>query len=214
MTRVIGLTGGIGSGKSMVAEAFANKGAPVVDVDAIAHALSGPGAAGAAAVAARFGARALAADGSLDRTWLREQAFADPSFRRGLEQALHPLIGAQARAEIAQWRDVPYGILMVPLLLEGGASLALVDRVLVVDCPEEMQVARVVARSGLDPAEVRAIMAAQLPRAERLKRADDVIDNAGPPEAVAPQVEVLDARYRAWPFPPCERAAGRAIGAE
>lgn len=214
MIRVIGLTGGIGSGKSSVADAFAHKGAPVVDVDAIAHALSEPGAAGTAAVAARFGARALTVDGSLDRTWLREQAFSDPVFRRALEQALHPLIGAQARLEVSQWRDTPYGILMVPLLLESGAMEALVDRVLVVDCPEELQVARVVARSGREPAQVRAIMAVQLPRAERLARADDIVDNSGPPDAIVPQVEALDRSYRAWPFAQRERAAGRAIRAE
>jgi dephospho-CoA kinase len=195
MPLVIGLTGGIGSGKSAVGEAFAALGVPVVDVDAIAHELSAPGAEGQRAVAAAFGARAVAADGALDRAWLRRQAFADPTFRERLESLLHPLIRAEADRRVAQWR-APYGVLMVPLLLERGGARERVDRVLVVDCPEDVQVARVTARSGLAEGDVRAIMAAQLSREARLREADDVIDNAGPPEAIAPQVAALDACYR------------------
>ena len=195
MTLVIGLTGGIGSGKSVVAEAFGALGVPVVDVDAIAHELSRPGAAGQRAVADAFGPSAVAADGSLDRAWLRERAFADPSFRQRLEALLHPLIRAEADARVAQWTS-PYGLLMVPLLLERGGARDRVDRVLVVDCPEDVQVARVMARSGLTGGQVRAIMAAQLSRADRLAQADDVIDNGGTPDAIAPQVAQLHARYR------------------
>ncbi len=196
MTLLIGVTGGIGSGKTAVADAFARRGVPVADTDAIAHELSAPGGAGQRAVAAAFGPQAVAPDGSLDRRWLRERAFADPAFRARLEGVLHPLIGDETLRRIATW-TAPYGLVVVPLLLETGRMLRHVDRVLVVDCPEDTQVARVMARSGLAAGEVRAIMGAQATRAQRLARADDVIDNAGPPEAIAPQVDALDRRYRA-----------------
>lgn len=196
MTLRIGVTGGIGCGKTSVAEAFARLDAPVVDTDAIAHELSAPGAAGQRAVAAAFGPDAVAADGSLDRAWLRQRAFADPAFRARLEATLHPLIGDETLRRMAAW-TAPYGLCVVPLLFESGRLLGHVDRVLVVDCPEATQVARVMARSGLAAAEVRAIMAAQAPRAERLARADDVIDNGGTVQALERQVAKLDRRYRA-----------------
>jgi dephospho-CoA kinase len=195
VTLVVGVTGGIGSGKTAVANAFARLGAPVVDTDAIAHELSAPGAAGQQAVAAAFGPAAVASDGSLNRAWLREQAFADTAFRSRLEALLHPLIGAETLRRMGTW-TTPYGLVVVPLLFERGNFLRHVHRVLVVDCPEDVQVARVMARSGLRAADVRAIMAAQTSRAERLARADDVVDNAGPPEAIGPQVAALDRRYR------------------
>jgi dephospho-CoA kinase len=195
MPMVVGPTGGIGSGKSAVADAFVALGVPVVDTDAIAHELSVAGAAGQKAVAAAFGPAALADDGSLDRGWLRIQAFADPAFRVRLEALLHPLIREEADRQIATW-TARYGILVVPLLLERGGTRARVQRVLVVDCPEATQIARVMARSGLSEHEVRAIMAAQLSREERLAGADDVVDNSGPREAIAPQVSALDRRYR------------------
>lgn len=195
MTLVVGLTGGIGSGKTAVSRAFEALGAPVVDTDVIAHELSAPGAAGQRAVAAALGSDAVAADGSLDRDWLRRRAFGDASFRRRLEAILHPLIGEQARARVAAWIS-PYGLLVVPLLFETARLRPLVDRVLVVDCPEDVQVARVRARSGLGEAEVRAIMAAQLPRATRLAQADDVLDNSGPPDAIGAQAARLDRLYR------------------
>lgn len=195
MPLVVGLTGGIGSGKSAVAEAFAALGAPVVDTDAIAHELSAAGAPGQRAVAAAFGPAAVADDGSLDRGWLRAQAFSDPAFRIRLEALLHPLIRDEADRRVAAWH-APYGLLVVPLLLERGGARSRVQRVLVVDCPEDTQVERVVARSGLSEPEVRAIMATQLTRAERIAQADDVIDNGGPREAIAPQVAALDRRYR------------------
>lgn len=209
MTLVVGLTGGIGSGKSAVSRAFESLGAPVVDTDVIAHELSAAGAAGQRAVAAAWGPDAVAADGSLDRDWLRRQAFGNSSFRRRLEAILHPLIAEEARARVAAW-SAPYGVLVVPLLLETARLRPLVDRVLVVDCPEDVQVARVRVRSGLAEAEVRAIMAAQLPRATRLREADDVLDNGGSPEAIGPQVARLDQRYRELaarrPENPTERA--------
>jgi dephospho-CoA kinase len=195
MTLVVGLTGGIGSGKSAVADAFARLGAPVVDTDAIAHELSAPGAPGQRAVAAAFGPAAVAGDGSLDRGWLREQAFSDPQFRAKLESLLHPLIREEADRRMATWL-APYGLLVVPLLLERGGARSRVERVLVVDCPEETQIARVMARSGLDADQVRAIMSTQISRAARLAQADDILDNSGPLEAIAPQVARLDRRYR------------------
>jgi len=193
---VVGLTGGIGSGKSEAARRFAARGADVVDADAVAHALSARGEPGHAAVLAAFGLPCLREDGELDRDWLRQQAFADPAFRATLEQALHPLIAARIDDVVAGWR-APYGILMVPLLYEKGGLLGRVGRVAVVDCPEAEQVRRVVARSGLAPDAVRAIMATQLSRAARLARADDIIDNSGSPEALDPQIERLDREYRA-----------------
>jgi len=193
---VVGLTGGIGSGKSAVAAAFEALGAPIVDADAIAHELSAPGRVGHDAVVAAFGPSVLTADGALDRGAIRERAFADPAFRARLEAALHPPIRAEIARRVAGWR-APYGILVVPLLLERGGNASLVDRVLVVDCPEDEQVRRVVQRSGLAPDAVRAIMATQLARDERLARADDVLDNSGPREAIGPAVARLDAAYRA-----------------
>ena len=195
MTLVVGLTGGIGSGKSAVAKAFAALGSAVADTDALAHALTAPGEPGHAAVLAAFGPEFRLPDGALDRGRLRRLVFDDAAARARLEAILHPLIRTAARREVAAWTS-PYGLLVVPLLYERG-GLSAVDRVLVVDCPEDEQVRRVVARSGLNAADVRAIMAAQLPRADRLARADDILDNAGPPSAILPQVAELDRQYRA-----------------
>jgi len=193
---VVGLTGGIGSGKTEAAQRFATLGADVVDADAVAHAVSARDEAGHAAVVAAFGDQCLTAAGELDRGWLRERAFADATFRARLEALLHPLIAARIDAIIAGWTR-PYGMLVVPLLFEKGGLASRVARVAVVDCPEALQVERVVARSGLAPDAVRAIMAAQLSREARLARADDVIDNSGPPEALDPQIARLDREYRA-----------------
>lgn len=193
---VIGLTGGIGSGKSAVADRFAALGAAVTDTDRIAHELTAPGAAGTGAIRAAFGSGVFAPDGALDRAALRRVVFADVGQRARLESLLHPLIGAAARSEIAGWRS-PYGLLVVPLLLERGGLRALVDRVLVVDCTEEQQRERVMARSGLTAAEAQAIMAAQATRGARLAIADDVVDNSGPLDGLAAQVAALDRHYRA-----------------
>jgi dephospho-CoA kinase len=195
VTLVVGLTGGIGSGKSAVADAFAARGVDVTDTDRLAHALTAPGQPGHAAVLGAFGPEFRRPDGTLDRAALRRLVFGDPDARARLEAILHPLIREAARREIADWTS-PYGLLVVPLLFERGGG-SRVDRVLVVDCPEDEQVRRVSARSGLSAAEVRAIMATQLPRAARLARADDVLDNGGPASAIAPQVADLDRRYRA-----------------
>ena len=195
MPCVIGLTGGIGSGKSAVARAFAALGVEITDTDEIAHAQSAPGQPGYEGIVAAFGADFLRGDGTLDRAGLRERVFADKDAKARLESILHPLIRAAALREVGSWKG-DYGLLVVPLLLERGGLTGVVNRILVVDCPEDAQVARVRARSGLADAAVRAIMATQLPRALRLARADDILDNAGPPEGIAPQVERLDRRYR------------------
>jgi len=192
---LVGLTGGIGSGKSEVAAAFAAKGADVLDADEIAHAISRRGEAGHRAVVESLGAQFLREDGELDRAALRRRAFDDPTFRRDLEHLLHPLIVARLEDAIADFHG-PYGILVVPLLLERGGLRKRVARILVVDCPEQEQVRRVQLRSGLAADEVRRIMATQLPRAERLAQADDVIDNSGTRSALEPQVARLDRHYR------------------
>jgi dephospho-CoA kinase len=194
MPYVVGLTGGIGSGKSEVARAFARLGADVADADAVAHAVTARGEAGYDAVLAGFGPQAVGADGELDRAWLRKAVFADDEARGRLEAALHPLIGARLTHEIGQWQG-RYGLLVVPLLFERGHLADRCARVLVVDCPEDEQVRRVMARSGLSAADVRAIMATQLSREARLARAVDVVDNGGPIEAIAPQVARLHATY-------------------
>jgi dephospho-CoA kinase len=199
------LTGGIGSGKSAVANAFASLGVEIVDADLLAHRLSAPGQPGYAAIRDEFPDVELTPDGEIDRARLRSRVFVDPAARVRLEAALHPLIAAAAKREIAAWRGT-YGVTVVPLLLERGKLASAVDRILVVDCPEDAQVSRVVARSGMTPAEVRAIMATQSSRDARLAAADDVIDNAGPPEAIAPQVESLDRRYRELATSPTSRA--------
>ena len=198
MPFVIGLTGGIGSGKSAAADLFAGLGGGVVDTDAIAHELTAPGGAAIAEVRRLFGAGCLAADGSMDRTKVRELVFADPSARKRLEALLHPMIRAESLRRIeAAAGAAPYVVHVVPLLVESAGYRDRVQRVLVVDCAEEVQVARVRARSGLSEPEVRRILAAQATRAARLAAADDVIDNSGPLAALQPQVLALHDRYLA-----------------
>jgi dephospho-CoA kinase len=195
MTLVVGLTGGIGSGKSAVTDAFVALGVDVTDTDTLAHALTAPGQPGLESIVAAFGPDCLRADGTLDRGRLRERVFADDAARARLEGILHPLIRAAARRGVDSWTS-PYGLLVVPLLFERGGLKDVVDRVLVVDCPEALQRQRVMTRSGLTEDAVRAIMATQLARADRLARADDIVDNGGAFEAIAPQVRALDRRYR------------------
>jgi dephospho-CoA kinase len=192
---IVGLTGGIGSGKSEVTRAFVALGVPCADADEAAHAVTTTGTPGLDRVIAAFGAAVRKPDGALDRAALRRLVFADPVARKRLEAILHPLIRAELDLRIGQWSG-PYGILSVPLLLESGALLSRVARILVVDCPEAEQMRRVMLRSGLAADEVRAIMATQLPRAARLARADDVIDNSGPREALREQVLRLHEAYR------------------
>ncbi len=191
---VVGLTGGIGSGKSEVARLFADRGVFVVDTDAVAHELSAAGGAAIEPIRAAFGPGVISPDGALDRAAMRRRVFADPAARRKLESILHPLIRARSQERLAQAQS-PYAILVVPLLVESGVDRDRYQRVLVVDCPEALQTARVTSRSGLDPDEVRAIMATQASRAERLSQADDVIDNSGPLEQLKPQVDRLHRSY-------------------
>ena len=194
MTFIVGLTGGIGSGKSAAATLFEQLGATVVDTDAIAHALTAPGGAAIVPIRAAFGDEVIDARGALDRADMRRKVFADASAKARLEGILHPMIRAEADRRSAAARSA-YVVLVVPLLVESGGYRSRVQRVAVVDCPEEMQVARVMARSGLSAEEARAIMAAQVDRQARLAVADDVIDNGGELAALRPQVEALHRRY-------------------
>ena len=196
---IVGLTGGIGSGKSAVAARFADLGIAVVDTDAIAHELTGAGGAAMPAIAAAFGPAVVSAAGALDRAAMRRLAFADAGVRQQLEGILHPMIRreALARCEQALSQHSPYVILAVPLLVESGAYRQYVRRVLVVDCDEAVQEQRVMARSSLAADEVRRIMSAQAARAERRAAADDIIDNNGDLAALIPQVEALHDRYLA-----------------
>lgn len=189
----IALTGGIASGKSTVAAAFERRGITVIDSDQLAREVVAPGTPGFTAVTARFGADVIAADGSLDRRALRAIVFTDPAARRDLEAITHPRIRA-AMAERAAASGGPYQIFMIPLLAEGGRA-AEFDRVLVVDCPEDLQLQRVMARDQTDAASAQAILAAQASRAARLAIADDVIVNDGDRSALETQVETLHRRY-------------------
>ena len=175
---MVGLTGGIGSGKSAAAEYFAQLGAAVVDTDVISHALTGPGGAAIPAIRQAFGDHMITSQGALDRAAMREQVFADTASRARLEAILHPMIRLEALRQCAA-ANAPYVVLTVPLLVETGAYRDKVNRIAVVDCPEDVQIARVCQRSGLTELQVRAIMDAQAPRAARLSAADDVIDNCG-----------------------------------
>jgi dephospho-CoA kinase len=190
----VGLTGGIGSGKSVASSMFGELGAAIVDTDEISRALTAPGGAAIAAIRESFGPEHIAADGGLDRARMRSLVFGDADAKRKLEGILHPRIRDRMRAAVAAARE-PYVIAVIPLLFETGVCRDLLQRVLVVDCEESEQVRRASSRSGLTAQEVRAIMAAQLPRTERLKRADDVLQNDGSVEALRAQVARLHARY-------------------
>jgi dephospho-CoA kinase len=181
MAMRLGLTGGIGSGKSAVLQMLAERGAAVIDADAISRATTGAGGAAIAAIAKHFGPEFIDSEGALDRGLMRERAYADPKARKLLEDIVHPLVSHESARQVqaALAAGVPCIVFDIPLLVESGRWRAQVDRVLVVDCSPDTQVARVVARSGLEPQAVRAIMAAQAPRALRLAAADTVICNDG-----------------------------------
>jgi dephospho-CoA kinase len=193
VTFVVGLTGGIGSGKSAAADEFAALGATVVDTDVIAHELTAEGGAAVPHVAKLFGAAFVDA-GAMSRKKMREHVFADPAAKKRLEQLLHPMIREESARRIAAAAG-PYVVYVVPLLIESPDYRRRVNRVLVVDAPEETQVERVRARSGLAADEVRAIMRTQVSRAERLAAADDVIDNGGARDALRKQVAALHQKY-------------------
>jgi dephospho-CoA kinase len=194
MSFVVGLTGGIGSGKSAAAAEFERLGADVVDTDAIAHELTARGGAALPELERLFGPAVLGASGALNRAKLRRLVFADPAAKQALERLLHPMIREESERRIAASRG-PYVVHVVPLLVESPDYRSRVDRVLVVDTPEELQIERVRARSGLSESEVRAIMAAQAPRAQRLAAADDVIENRGTIEALRQQVAAFHRKY-------------------
>ena len=196
MPYCIGLTGGIGSGKSSAARLFQSLGAGVVDVDDISHGLTRSGGAGIPAIIQQFGPEYVSVDGSLDRARMRELVFKDTLAKGRLEAILHPLINQLARDQVAQ-SVTPYVLLVVPLLLERNGYGDRIQRILVVDCTEQTQIARTMRRSHLSEAAVRAIMAAQLSRAERLAKADDVLDNNGEESQLQCQVAALHTRYLA-----------------
>jgi dephospho-CoA kinase len=197
MNFIVGLTGGIGSGKSTAAEIFAAFGIAVVDTDVIAHELTAVGGAAVPALAAAFGGGVLRADGALDRAAMRRLAFADPSARATLEAILHPMIrrASESRCRAAADSDSPYVLLVVPLLVESGAFRPVADRIIVVDCDESVQISRVMARSALSADEARAIMATQASRAQRLAAADDVLTNNDGLANLQGQIARLHPRY-------------------
>ena len=193
----VGLTGGIGCGKTTVADLFGALGASLVDTDLIAHALTAPGGAAMPALVAAFGPGVAAADGAMDRARMRELVFADPQAKQRLEAILHPRIRDAALAAAAA-ASGPYVMFVVPLLVESGNWRQRVTRILAIDCPEQVQIARVMARNGLAEAQVRAIMATQATRDQRLAAADDVITNDGGIDTLRPQVVRLHAEYLAF----------------
>lgn len=191
---VVAVTGGIASGKSALTARLQALGAPVADADVIAHAVVEPGSDGLAEVVARFGAGVLDAGGRLDRAAMRRRVFADPGARRQLEAIIHPRVRRALAAAVAAW-SAPYGVLAIPLLAENAHAYAWVDRVLVVDVPEPVQVERLVARDGIDPALARQILAAQATRDQRLAIADDVHDATGPLAALDDRAAGLHRHY-------------------
>ena len=194
----VGLTGGIGSGKSTVATLFKECGVTVIDSDVISHQLTQPGGGAIAVIRAAFGDSYIDASGALDRQKMRQLVFSDHAAKQRLEGILHPLIHARmlAQAETSA-AATPYLLLVIPLLFETGNYLKLLQRTLVVDCAEATQVVRAMRRSGLSEHEVHSIMAQQISRAERLRRADDIIQNDGDIESLRQQVEQSHQRYLA-----------------
>ncbi|WP_034296720.1 dephospho-CoA kinase [Herbaspirillum sp. RV1423] len=190
----VGLTGGIGSGKTTVANLFAERGAALIDTDAIAHQLTTPGGAAIASIRAAFGDGFIDADGAMDRARMRAHVFADAGARQRLESILHPLIRSET-VRAAGEAHGDYLIFVVPLLVESQQWRKRASRILVVDCTEEVQIARVMQRNGMTREQVQAIIAAQATRAERLAVADDVIENNLDTAALLPQIERLHALY-------------------
>jgi dephospho-CoA kinase len=191
---LVAVTGGIGSGKSTVADRFAARGIVLVDADLIAHQMTAPNGPAMPRLIETFGPGIRAADGSMDRAEMRSRVFKDPAAREQLESILHPMIRAESDRQIRE-AGSPYVMLVIPLLVETGGGKGRSHRILVVDCPEETQIARVISRSQLPRAQVESIMKAQATRAQRLAVANDVIDNSGGAEALEPQVQRLHEQY-------------------
>lgn len=194
MAYLIGLTGGIGCGKTSAANLLAELGAEIIDSDEIAHRLTRPGGIAIEPIRRAFGSGFVTQNGALDRDKMRALVFSEPPEKRRLEAILHPLIREETAKSIAASR-APYVLLVVPLLLETGAYRKIIDRLLVVDCTEEIQIARTMARNGLSREEVLAIMATQASRKARLAAADDVITNDGDLESLQRQVAALHEKY-------------------
>ena len=190
----IGLTGGIASGKSTVTQRFAELGVPVIDADVASRNVVEPGKPGLAQVVQRFGGGILDADGRLDRRALRNLIFKDSSLRKALDAILHPLIRAEMEREAAQ-ATAPYVVMAIPLLVEGGSAGKRVDRVLVVDADETLQIQRLRARDGSSEEQARAILSSQATRAARLSHADDVLLNAGSVAELRQAVDRLHEQY-------------------
>ena len=190
---LIGLTGGIGSGKSVVAQRLAELGATVIDSDQIAHNITAPHGAAIAAIQAHFGPELLTDDGSLDRPQMRRLAFNDPNALQLLEAITHPLIHAETQRQASQAREngALYLVFMVPLLVESGYWPQVIDHLVVVDCPEELQIARVMQRNHLDRSQIEQIMSKQASREDRLAAADTILLNDGSLEKLIPQIDNL-----------------------
>ena len=194
MAFAVGLTGGIGSGKTTVANLFAAQGAGLIDADEISRRLTAPAQPAVAEIARKFGAQFIAADGSLDRARMRNLIFTNATARKDLEAILHPLVRQESARQILA-STAPYVIVVVPLLIESGAYRGRMDRILVVDCAPDIQISRVMERSGLSRSEVLAIIATQASRRQRLSEADDVIHNDDGVETLPAQVNPLHLRY-------------------
>ena len=189
----VALTGGIASGKSTVADLFAALGVPVIDTDVIAREVVEPGRPALTQVIETFGSEVLGSDGRLDRRRLRERIFADADAKRRLEAILHPAIRAEMERQ-SRAADGPYQVLVIPLLTEGKRRDH-VDRVLLVDVPEELQIQRLVSRDGVSHEQAQASLNAQATRAERLAMADDIVRNTGRPEDLRANIEALHEQY-------------------
>ena len=190
----IGLTGGIASGKSTVTQRFGELGVPVIDADVASRSVVEPGKPGLAQVVARFGTGVLDADGQLDRSALRNLIFKDSSLRQALDAILHPLIRVEMERETTQ-SEGPYVVMAIPLLVEGGSAGKRMDRVLVVDADETLQIQRLQARDGSSVEQARAILASQASRAARLAAADDVLLNTGTVAELRQSVDRLHEQY-------------------
>ncbi len=197
MNYLVGLTGGIGSGKSTVADMFSALGARIVDTDLISHQLTQPNGIAIPALRETFGAHIINSQGALDRGKMRELIFAHPEERKRLEAILHPLILAQARQQAASPTNAPYTLIVVPLLFENNRYSDWLHRVITVDCPEDDQLRRTMQRSKLDEAAVRAIMAQQISREARLNLSDDIINNNGSLDDLNAQVVGMHRRLSA-----------------